>query len=85
MQVRYTGPTYHGARARHDLGGLPLGSDLAEAGPLSELLAGVHLSDTTTGQRAKIWGKTQAVNRCQVSKHQTAGSGRREPKVHPTS
>lgn len=35
--------TYHGARAGHDLGGLPLGADLAESGPLPKLLAGVHL------------------------------------------
>lgn len=40
-------PAYHCARARHDLGGLSLGADLAQAGPLAELLAGVHLPWTT--------------------------------------
>lgn len=48
--------THHGARARHDLGGLSLVTDLAEAGPLSKLLAGVHLGKAKNNEpERKIW------------------------------
>lgn len=47
---------YHGARAGHDLGGLSLGADLAQAGPLSELLAGVHLHGAKGSRTGAIVG-----------------------------
>ncbi len=60
--------THHGARARHDLGGLSFGADLAEASPLPELLAGVHLlerREATTPRDNNATRRETIVRRCQ--------------------